>query len=58
MTPFATSAATVLACLLILAFLGAGVVNAAGSAKIKDDFVRWGPWFVLRTTAVSRPVSF
>ncbi len=28
--------------LLALAFLAAGVVNAAGSAKIRDDFVRWG----------------
>jgi hypothetical protein len=42
MTVFGLSAANPLAWLLILAFLGAGVVNAAGSAKIKDDFVRWG----------------
>jgi hypothetical protein len=42
MTLFGVSAATLLAWLLALAFLGAGVVNAAGSAKIKDDFVRWG----------------
>jgi hypothetical protein len=42
MTLFGISAATLLAWLLTLAFLGAGVVNAAGSAAIKDDFVRWG----------------
>jgi hypothetical protein len=42
MTLFGTSVATLLAWLLSLAFLGAGVVNAAGSAKIKEDFVRWG----------------
>ena len=42
MTVFGLSAANPLAWLLIVAFLGAGVVNAAGSAKIKDDFVRWG----------------
>jgi uncharacterized membrane protein YphA (DoxX/SURF4 family) len=42
MTLFGMSAATLLAWLLALAFLGAGVVNAAGSAKIKDDFMRWG----------------
>jgi hypothetical protein len=42
MTLFGISAATLLAWLLALAFLGAGVVNAAGSAAIKDDFVRWG----------------
>ena len=42
MTLFGISAATLLAWLLSLAFLGAGVVNAAGSAAIKDDFVRWG----------------
>jgi hypothetical protein len=42
MTVFGISAATLLAWLLVLAFLGAGVVNAAGSAKIKDDFARWG----------------
>jgi hypothetical protein len=42
MTLFSISAATLLAWLLVLAFLGAGVVNAAGSAAIKDDFVRWG----------------
>jgi hypothetical protein len=42
MTLFGISAATLLAWLLALAFLGAGVVNAAGSATIKDDFVRWG----------------
>ena len=42
MTLFGISAATLLAWLLALAFLGAGVVNAAGSATIKDDFARWG----------------
>ncbi len=42
MTLFGISAATLLAWLLTLAFLGAGVVNAAGSAATKDDFVRWG----------------
>jgi uncharacterized membrane protein YphA (DoxX/SURF4 family) len=42
MTLFGISAATLLAWLLALAFLGAGVVNAAGSAAIRDDFVRWG----------------
>jgi Mn2+/Fe2+ NRAMP family transporter len=42
MTLFGISAATVLAWLLALAFLGAGIVNAAGSAAIRDDFVRWG----------------
>ena len=42
MTLFGISAAALLAWVLTLAFLGAGVVNAAGSAAIKDDFVRWG----------------
>lgn len=42
MTLFGISAATLLAWLHAFAFLGAGVVNAAGSAAIKDDFVRWG----------------
>ena len=42
MTLFGISAATLLAGLLALAFLGAGGVNAAGSAAIKDEFVRWG----------------
>ena len=42
MTPLGISAATLLAWLLTVAFLGAGIVNAAGSATIKDDFVRWG----------------
>jgi hypothetical protein len=42
MTMFGISAANPLSWLLILAFLGAGFVNAAGSAKIKDDFLRWG----------------
>jgi hypothetical protein len=39
---FGISAAILLAWLLALAFLGAGVVNAVGSAAIKDNFVRWG----------------
>jgi hypothetical protein len=42
MTLFGISAITLLAWLLTLAFLGAGVVNAAGSAATKNDFVRWG----------------
>lgn len=42
MTLFGVSAATLLAWLLSLAFLGAGGVNAAGSAATKDGFVRWG----------------
>ena len=42
MTLFGISAATLLAWLLVLAFLGAGIVNAAGSAAVKNDFVRWG----------------
>ena len=42
MTLFGISATTLVAWLLALAFLGAGIVNAAGSAKIRDDFVRWG----------------
>ena len=42
MTLFGISAAALLAWVLTLAFLGAGVVNAAGSAAIKDNFVRWG----------------
>ena len=42
MTLFGISAATLLVWLLAFALLGAGVVNAAGSAAIKDDFVRWG----------------
>lgn len=42
MTLFGISTATLLAWLLALAFLGAGVVNAAGPAVIRDGFVRWG----------------
>jgi hypothetical protein len=51
MTLFGISSATLLAWPLALAFLGAGVVNAAGSDAIKDDFVRWGypPWWNLVT---------
>jgi hypothetical protein len=41
MTIFGVSAAALLAWPLALAFLGAGVVNPAGSAAIKDEFVRW-----------------
>jgi hypothetical protein len=54
MTLFGISAAAPLAWLLALAFLGAGVVNAAGSAAIKDDFVRWGypRWWNLVTGAL------
>jgi uncharacterized membrane protein YphA (DoxX/SURF4 family) len=54
MTLFGISAATLLACLLALAFFGAGLVNAAGSAKIKDDFHRWGypRWWNLVTGAL------
>jgi hypothetical protein len=42
MTLFNISAITLIAWLLALAFLGAGVVNAAGSTTIKNNFVRWG----------------
>lgn len=51
MTSFGISAATLLAWLLTLASLGAGVVNAAGSAATRDDFVRWGypGWWNLMT---------
>ena len=54
MTLFGISAATLLAWLLSLAFLGVGVVNAAGSTGIKDDFVRWGypRWWNLVTGAL------
>jgi hypothetical protein len=41
MTLFGISAATLLAWPLCLAFFGAGVVNAAGPASIKNDFARW-----------------
>ncbi len=40
MTLFGVSAGALLAGLLALACLGAGVVNAVGSANIRDDFVR------------------
>ena len=51
MTIFGASAATLLAWLLALAFLGACSANAAGSAAIKDEFVRWGypRWWNLAT---------
>jgi hypothetical protein len=54
MALFGISVASLLAWLLALAFLGAGVVNAAGSAAIKDDFVRWGypRWWNLVTGAL------
>jgi uncharacterized membrane protein YphA (DoxX/SURF4 family) len=42
MTLFGIPATTLLAWLLAIAFLGAGVVNAIGPGAIKDDFVRWG----------------
>ena len=42
MTLFGVSAAAPLAWWLGLAFRGTGAVNAAGSAAIKDEFVRWG----------------
>ena len=42
MTLFGISAAALLAWVLTIAFLGACVSNAAGSAAIKDDFIpRW-----------------
>jgi hypothetical protein len=54
MTLFSITAATLLAWPLALAFFGAGVVNTAGSAAIKDDFVRWGypRWWNLVTGAL------
>ena len=54
MTLFGIPAATLLAWLLTLAFLGAGVVNALGRGTIKDDFVRWGypRWWNLVTGAL------
>jgi len=42
MTLFNPSAVTLLSLLLAVVFFGAGIVNAAGSAAIKDGFVRWG----------------
>lgn len=42
MTLFGLPATDILSWLLALAFFGAGVVNAIGSAAIRDDFVRWG----------------
>ena len=42
MTLFNPSAVTLLSWLLAVVFFGAGIVNAAGSAAIKDGFVRWG----------------
>ena len=67
MTLFGILAATLLAWLLAFAFLGAGVVNAAGSAAIKDGFVRWGYpcWWklvtggleVLAATLVAMPAA-
>jgi uncharacterized membrane protein YkvI len=54
MTLFGISAATLLAWVLALALLGTGVVNAAGSAALKDDFVRWGypRWWNLVTAGL------
>ena len=40
MTLFGISAATLLAWLLTIGFLGAGIVNAVGSPAIKADFIR------------------
>lgn len=37
----------------VLAFLGAGVVNAIGSPATRNSFVRWGfPWWWCRVTGV------
>jgi hypothetical protein len=51
MSLFGLSAAALLAWLLAAAFLGAGIVNAAGSAAIREQFVRWGypRWWNLAT---------
>ena len=59
MTIFGIPTATLLAWLLALAFLGAGIVNAAGSAAIKDDFVRWGypRWWNLVTGGLEALVA-
>ena len=59
MTLFGINAATLLAWLLTLAFLGAGIVNAAGSAAIKNDFVRWGypRWWNLVTGGLEMLVA-
>ena len=42
MTVFGISATSLLAWILALAFFGAGIVNAAGSTAITDEFVRRG----------------
>ena len=42
MTLFGISATSLLAWILALAFFGAGIVNAAGSTAITDEFVRRG----------------
>lgn len=54
MTLFGISVTTLLAWVLALVFLGAGVVNAAGSAAVKEEFVRWGypRWWNLVTGAL------
>jgi hypothetical protein len=54
MTLVGIPVATLLAWLLVLAFLGAGVVNAVGAGAIKEDFVRWGypRWWNLVTGAL------
>jgi hypothetical protein len=54
MTLLGASAAALLAWLLALAFFGAGVVNAAGSAAIEDECVRWPT----RAGGISRPAGW
>jgi hypothetical protein len=59
MTIFDIPAPTLLAWLLALAFLGAGIVNAAGPGAIRDDFVRWGypRWWNLVTGGLEALVA-
>jgi hypothetical protein len=59
MTLLGIPAATLLAWLLSLAFLGAGVANLAGSATIKNDFARWGypTWWNLVTGGLEMLVA-
>jgi Mn2+/Fe2+ NRAMP family transporter len=42
MTVLGISVVDLLAWPLAIALLGAGIINAAGSVKIKEDFLRWG----------------